>query len=417
MRTQINNIKIEQKFKNSPAGKIPVDWDCYSLGEIITDIGDGGTPDTKHKEYFNGTINWAIIDDVVPEITTTRQKITKLGLKKSSAKLWPPGSVILTTGATIGKVGITKIPLATKQGITGIVPQKEKILPEFLEIYLISKERYLNRIAQGSTIREVRSPILLKLNVPLPSLREQKTISEIILSVVKAANETENIIAQTQALKKGFMQEFFTRGLPGKHKKVPVRDLLLFCQYGLNKPLTGDSSGIAVLRMNNLVDGLLNTQSLKYTELTSAEEKEYLVKDGDILFNRTNSRALVGKVALFRGNAKIAFASYLLRLRVNTEKANSAWLNYYLNSPLIQATLRSMATPGVSQSNINAQAMQAIKLNVPDLKNQEKAAGLLRALDERIEAETKKLVMLAEIKLSLSQVLLAGKVRVVAGNS
>lgn len=298
------------------------------------------------------------------------------------------------------------------------VKKGAKISLNFIENFFqtYAFKNIVNRFAEGTLIERTGVGIddFMQFPIPVPSRDEQYRISNTLAAINDNINKTKKAIEQIQALKQGLLSELFAECFRGKHAKMPIRDLLLFCQYGLNKPLTDDSTGVAVLRMTNIVDAKVDTQKLKYAALTADEEKEYLLKDGDVLFNRTNSRDLVGKVSIFKGKAKVAFASYLLRLRVNPEKANPDWLNYYLNSPLIQTLLRSMATPGVSQSNINAQAMQAIKLNVPDIKTQEKSVGLLKSLDERIETETTQKAMLENIMLSLSQVLLTGKVRVKA---
>lgn len=100
-------------------------WETKPLGAVIKNIGDGGTPNTNKKEYFGGAIRWVVIQDIKNNISETKTTLTQLGLDSCSAKLWPAESVILSTGATIGKVGIAKVPLATKQGIHGIVCETE----------------------------------------------------------------------------------------------------------------------------------------------------------------------------------------------------------------------------------------------------------------------------------------------------
>ena len=92
-----------------------------SLGDLIVEISDGGTPPTSNKGNFGGDINWVVIDDIRDEIRSTKVTLTETGLSNSSSKLWKPETIILSTGATIGRVGITKIYTATKQGVCGIV--------------------------------------------------------------------------------------------------------------------------------------------------------------------------------------------------------------------------------------------------------------------------------------------------------
>ncbi len=84
------------------------EWRKATLGEVIEDIGDGGTPSRKNSNYFGGDIPWVVIDDITFEIEKTKETLSKLGLSKSTAKIWPKDSVIVSTGATIGHVGIAK---------------------------------------------------------------------------------------------------------------------------------------------------------------------------------------------------------------------------------------------------------------------------------------------------------------------
>ena len=119
-------------------------WDLVKLDNVIVDIKDGGTPSRSKPQYFGGNICWCIVKDIKPEIYDTSEKLTEEGLKKCSSKLWPINSVIISLGATIGQVGIAKVPVATKQGLSGIIVEKNKISPEFLAVILNFKRNLFN---------------------------------------------------------------------------------------------------------------------------------------------------------------------------------------------------------------------------------------------------------------------------------
>jgi len=112
-------------------------WTTKQLGSVIKDIRDGGTPNTNKQEYFGGSIPWVVIQDIRKSISTTKTTLTSLGLASCSATLWPAGSIILSTGATIGDVGIAEVPVATKQGIHGIVC-KEELSSQYLYPELVA---------------------------------------------------------------------------------------------------------------------------------------------------------------------------------------------------------------------------------------------------------------------------------------
>lgn len=149
------------------------------LEEVILDIKDGGTPSRKKDEYFNGGIHWCVVKDIKPEIKETKETISELGLKNSSAKVWPINSIIISLGATIGNVGIAKIPVATKQGLAGIVVDTKKIMPEYLFYILSNRTEEIQNMATGTTIKEIRPSKFKRLfKLPLPSLNIQKRIIE-----------------------------------------------------------------------------------------------------------------------------------------------------------------------------------------------------------------------------------------------
>jgi len=156
-------------------------WPIMTLGEVIHEMKDGGTPKRSVPENFGGDITWCVVKDIKPEIFDSKEKLTQQGLDGSSAKLWPAGSIIISLGATIGKIGIARVPTATKQGLSGIVVNKELILAEFLVYLLHHKVKEIQELATGTTIKEVRPRKLMsELKLPVPSLEEQKRIVSIL---------------------------------------------------------------------------------------------------------------------------------------------------------------------------------------------------------------------------------------------
>ena len=170
-------------------------WPIVKLSDVIIDIKDGGTPSRKKTEYFGGDICWCVVKDIKSEIFDTTEKLTELGLENSSAKVWPIGSIIISLGATIGNVGIARVPTATKQGLSGIIVNIDKILPEFLLYILKNKKEYIQSLATGVTIKEVRPSKLKELfTFPLPPLSVQKEIVKKIEVKQKAIDSAKEVI-------------------------------------------------------------------------------------------------------------------------------------------------------------------------------------------------------------------------------
>lgn len=185
------------------------EWEEVNLGELIEQWSDGGTPPRNNKNYFGGEINWVVIDDIKRYIVSTNETLTSDGLKKSGSKLWEEGTVILSTGASIGEVGIAKKKMATKQGITGI-RVGQRLYNEFLRYWLIKNKKTLIRFSQGSSIKEIRTQTLSNLKISLPSLEEQKEISKVLIYLDDSIELLKNELEHLKLQKKGLMQLLLT---------------------------------------------------------------------------------------------------------------------------------------------------------------------------------------------------------------
>jgi type I restriction enzyme S subunit len=180
------------------------------LGEVIKEINDGGTPNTAVSDYFGGQINWAVVDDVVDEIYSTKSTLTESGLQNSSAILWPLGTLILTTGATIGKVGIAMVPTATKQGLCGIQFDLAKVNTKFMKYWFQMNTDLLKSLSQGSTIKEVRPPELKKMKVELPDLSYQDRIVDVISDFDLEIANLNSEINKYECIKQGMAHDLLT---------------------------------------------------------------------------------------------------------------------------------------------------------------------------------------------------------------
>ena len=163
---------------------IPIDpdWPMIALEEVCDEILSGGTPSTKNEEFWNGGVPWVTLVDLPPtnfitEVRTTERTITKLGLNKSSARLIPENSVLVSTRATIGRIGINRIPLATNQGFKNIVIKNlSRLIPEYVALALTKLVPTMEAWASGGTFKEISKSKFCELQIPLPPLAVQKQI-------------------------------------------------------------------------------------------------------------------------------------------------------------------------------------------------------------------------------------------------
>ena len=185
-------------------------WELKKLGDILLEISDGATPSTANKDNFDGSISWVVIDDIKDEIRFTKNTLTEKGLRSCAAKLWPPGTLILSTCATIGEVGIAYVPVATKQGICGLVFDDKNAYTNYMKYWFVLNKSLLLSMAQGSSIREVRAPTLIKFEVNLPQLEEQIAIATILSDMDEELTTLEKQRDKISTIKQGMMQELLT---------------------------------------------------------------------------------------------------------------------------------------------------------------------------------------------------------------
>ena len=360
----------------------PNGWQKCPLGQL-SKTTSGGTPSRKRKDYYDGTIPWVksgeLNDDYIEE---TGEYISKAGLKHSSAKLFPPGTLLIALyGATVGKTSILKIEASSNQAVCGITPGSE-LDTEYLRYHLVFLRPELMSHRYGGAQPNISQQVIRNLEVEYPPLHEQKQIAHILSTVQTAIEAQERIIQTTAELKKALMHKLFTEGLRNEPQKqteigrvpeswevVPLGKLLTAAQYGMS--VKGNPEGnYPILRMTNQVDGQIVGRKLQYVEIGDDEFQKFKVEQGDILFNRTNSLDLVGRTAIFDIAGEFVFASYLIRLRTDAKSHNSFFLNSYFNTHEVQARLKSIATRAVSQSNISATRLRGFPIPKPSLAEQ-----------------------------------------------
>lgn len=162
-----------------------------------------------------------------------------------------------------------------------------------------------------------------------------------------------------------------------------------------------------MLRMNNIRDGRMEVNDLRFCPTVVPER--FVLRRGDVLFNRTNSIEHVGKAAVWRGElAEAAFASYLVRLNINREKILPEYLVEWLAHPLIRQRVKAISTVAVQQVNVNPTRLRELEIDFPvDLEEQRRIVRSLAACDDRIRHEEEELAKLRQLKVGLTDDLLA----------
>lgn len=154
-------------------------------------------------------------------------------------------------------------------------------------------------------------------------------------------------------------------------RMVTFRELCLRMQYGLSVPLNAEGKGVKCFRMNELPSGrAADSGEMKCADISNADVEKYRLHRGDLLFNRTNSIEHVGRTGIFDLQGDYVFASYLIRLEINGDLADPAYVNALMNSVRFQKGVKSLASRAVGQANISASSLADYQIPLPPLEEQ-----------------------------------------------
>ena len=234
-----------------------------------------------------------------------------------------------------------------------------------------------------ATVKHLSAKELNRITVPFPKLEEQQRISFVLQSVVNIIELQKTQLQKIDQLAKSRFIEMFGDPVtnPKGWESGTIRDIASEVKYGTSSPATEGGKHI-YLRMNNITyDGHLDLSNLKYIDLPDDQLAKYQVQKGDVLFNRTNSKELVGKTCVFKEDIPMVIAGYIIRVRVNA-RANPEYLSAILNSKYGKRTLLDMCKAIVGQANINAQELQNIDILIPPISLQNEFATFIEELDK-----------------------------------
>ena len=194
------------------------DWEERKLGELSNIVG-GGTPSTSNSEYWDGDIDWYAPAEIGEQryVSKSKKTITELGLKKSSARILPVGTVLFTSRAGIGNTAILGKEATTNQGFQSIVPNPNKLDSYFIYSRTNELKRYGEVTGAGSTFVEVSGKQMSKMPIMIPELSEQKKIGSFFEQLDNTIALHQRKLDLLKEQKKGFLQKMF----PKNGEKVP----------------------------------------------------------------------------------------------------------------------------------------------------------------------------------------------------
>lgn len=388
-------------------------WSACRIDDVAK-VVNGGTPKTKVADYWGGEHLWITPAEMgglaSPYMTDSRRKLSDAGLQHSSATLVPSHSVILSTRAPIGHLIINSVPMAFNQGCRGIVPS-ENIHYKYLYFFLSFSVDLLNDLGSGTTFKELAAGKLKKVEIPVPPLREQKRIVDILdeafAGIATAVANTEKNLANARELFESYLNAVFSQ----RDKGWQIKRVGEVADHCLGKMLDKHKNKGAMrhyLRNINVQWFEVRTNDVLQMRIEKHEEARYSVEQGDLLICEGG---YPGRAAIWNKAESIFFQKALHRVRCEDRRYNR-WLLYYLYLSDSNGELSKYFT-GAGIQHFTGKALKDLQVPWPpqfvvdDLL--ERIEGMQEEVGRLKTIHLQKLNALADLKQSLLQKAFSGE--------
>ena len=310
---------------------------------------------------------------------------------------------VVKDGSGIGRTMLLPAYSSVIGTMQYLIPTKKYDVDISYLYYAISYMN-LSKYYSGSAIPHIYFRDYKTEPINIHSIDKQKKISKNLNSIDALIELRKKQLLKLDILVKSRFIEMF--GIyPANQKgweKGTIRDIVTDVRYGSSRPAV-DGGKYPYLRMNNITyGGELDLSDMKRIDIPDNELEKCTVKRGDILFNRTNSKELVGKTCVYNRDEMMILAGFVIRVRV-TDRILPEFLSAFLNSDFSKKMLLAMSKTAIGQANINAQELQNIGLYLPPIELQERFVRFKEQVDKSKLAVKQSLEKLEILKKSLMQ--------------
>ena len=354
------------------------------LGELGK-TQSGGTPSSKHPEFFSGSIPWigttALNGKLLDESNAVKM-ITAEAVEKSATKIVPAGSIMVGIRVGVGKVAINSVPMCTSQDIVSIIGIDEgQWNKEYISLALQYKAPILASQAQGATITGITSKTLKSITIPVLSLVSQNAIVSQLRSIEQQIAYTKVMLEQLDSLAKSRFVEMFDKG----HQRAPMGQLVDSIVAGTNaggqqRPLADGEYG--VLKISAVTKGVFLPNEFKAVEDVSSIKMIH-PREGDLLFSRANTSEMVGATAIVDKNYDRLFLPDKLWRLDPAEGVETVFLKALLSSSAVRAEMSRVSTGSSgSMQNISMAKFRKLDAFLPPLALQRQFADFVAQVDK-----------------------------------
>lgn len=403
-------------------------WDRASLEEIAEWITAGGTPRTSNENYWSGSIPWVQTGELTKRhIASTEKHITEAGLKNSSAKRFPAGTLLIGMYGepTVGESALLEIEATTNQACCGVFPNKDVINAEFLHQMMQYEKPRLYSLRAGSGQQNIRQGIIRRFKIDIPSLEEQRKIASVLYNVDQAILKTDEIIEQTNCIRQEYIRERITDQKSDTERKegiVGTRRVTVPAYWSTTR--LGDVARIVSGKSfpRDYQQGHAGPRAvIKVEDMNLPDNGKYIKnvtnRVTDDVVSELNKNIFPGDTVI---HPRVGEALLLNKTRITTEDAAfddniMGWIPegidpeyLYYASTLVD--FNAVAQTGTVPS-INKEMAANFRFPLPPEDEQEEIAEDLSRIDGQISIYEQEKNHLKRLKQGLMQDLLSGKVR------
>ena len=361
----------------------------YKLSDICSGITDGShnpPAGISNSDYLMLSSKNIFDDEITfdaPRYLSEEQFVVEN--KRTRIK---PGDILMTIVGTVGRTAIVPDGISTitlQRSVAVLHPLKDICFSRYLMYALRSKRKFFESEAHGVAQKGIYLKQLSNIIVDVPELERQEAtvqILDFVQNIIKKRHEELDKL--DELIKARFIELFGT--YPANEKRWTagtIRDLVTEVRYGSSrKAADGDSGKYPYLRMNNITyNGELDLTDTKTIDIPDEELEKCTVRRGDLLFNRTNSKELVGKTCVYNRDEMMVLAGFVVRVRLN-DRALPEFVSAFMNTDFSKQMLLGMCKAAIGQANINAQELQNIGIYIPPLQVQKDFVSFKTQVDK-----------------------------------
>jgi type I restriction enzyme S subunit len=427
-------ITETEELKMTELGSLPSDWEVVRLSQVLEEVDvrvcNSGITESSQCPVLSLTREYGLI----PQTERFGKRIATKDV--SNYKVVEKGQVVYNP--YVIWEGAVHILRHFVYGLVSPVYPVMRVRATIADAYFVDQWLRMpyaisayNRFAAGAVNRRrsIRKKDFLSIEIPLPSLTEQKRIAHVLSTVQAAIEKTEAVMTATRELKKSLMKHLFTYGPMSidEAESVPLKETeiglmpevwevvrlgdAVRTQYGYTTPACQDNVGPRFLRITDINDdGTVNWSTVPFCSVSPNDFRKFCLEDGDTVVARIG--ATTGKTYFAENPPPSVFASYLIRLKVKDKnKVHPGFIGAFTKSLPYWMQVNQSKDEKL-KGGLSARQLEQIYIPLPSLQTQKKSVIALSALDKKLETEKDKKQSLEALFQTLLKNLMTGKIRV-----